>query len=330
MKKLFFIIALAAALFCFAACGPADTQPKPGPEPEEPPQTVTASEETIVTLFNGSAVPQVMDSASCNIIEDSGKVIVIDAGWDVKETQEGITQFLRKKGYSKIDYLILTHAHSDHAGGMPYLIERFDIGAFYAKPCADWDMQNDPDAEKYYNAAITALQAKTNSDGSSPSVIEPKEEVTVVEIGESSRFTICYRQAVYDGDDSMKGSDGKIDYNHFSFGVKFESVHVKAYFGGDSSDYLDPVVIGNVGKCQIMVAPHHGTSGPYSSQSLLNEIAPSYVVVPGLNMNFGADTRARYEAIGAKIYTNEDYGTIILTAENGEISIKTEKNPNGQ
>lgn len=329
MKRWLSLIFFAAILCCFAACGPADAPQQPE-EPEDGPAAVTASEDTIVTFFNVGAVPQVMDSASCNIIEDSGKVIVIDAGWDVKETQEGITQFLRKKGYSKIDYLILTHAHSDHAGGMPYLIERFDIGAFYAKPCADWDMQNDPDAEKYYNAAITALQAKTNSDGSSPSVIEPKEEVTVVEIGESSRFTICYRQAVYDGDDSMKGSDGKIDYNHFSFGVKFESVHVKAYFGGDSSDYLDPVVIGNVGKCQIMVAPHHGTSGPYSSQSLLNEIAPSYVVVPGLNMNFGADTRARYEAIGAKIYTNEDYGTIILTAENGEISIKTEKNPNGQ
>ena len=81
MKKLFFIIALAAALFCFAACGPAETPQKPEPKPEEPEQTVTASEETIVTLFNGSAVPQVMDSASCCIIEDSGKLIVIDAGW---------------------------------------------------------------------------------------------------------------------------------------------------------------------------------------------------------------------------------------------------------
>lgn len=328
MKKIFLWIVILALLIGMSACAaPVGTDDD---DNKTESSVSSASEQTIITVYNAGAVPQVRDSASCNIIEDSGKVIVIDAGWDVKETQEGITQFLRKKGYSKIDYLILTHAHSDHAGGMPYLIERFDIGAFYAKPCADWDMQNDPDAEKYYNAAITALQAKTNSDGSSPSVIEPKEEVTVVEIGESSRFTICYRQAVYDGDDSMKGSDGKIDYNHFSFGVKFESVHVKAYFGGDSSDYLDPVVIGNVGKCQIMVAPHHGTSGPYSSQSLLNEIAPSYVVVPGLNMNFGADTRARYEAIGAKIYTNEDYGTIILTAENGEISIKTEKNPNGQ
>ena len=203
MKKLFFIIALAAALFCFAACGPAETPQKPEPKPEEPEQTVTASEETIVTLFNGSAVPQVMDSASCCIIEDSGKLIVIDAGWDVKETQEGITQFLRKKGYSKIDYLILTHAHSDHAGGMPYLIERFDIGEYYYKPCADYSMTNEPNAEKYFNELAELVREKTNTDGTKPVLTVPEQEITKVDICETSAFTIYYRQAVYDNDPSM-------------------------------------------------------------------------------------------------------------------------------
>ena len=63
MKKLFSIIALAAALFCFAACGPADTPRQP--EESEGGSAVTASEDTIVTFFNVGAVPQVNDSASC-------------------------------------------------------------------------------------------------------------------------------------------------------------------------------------------------------------------------------------------------------------------------
>ena len=327
MKRWLSLIFFAAILCCFAACGPADTPQQPE-EPEDGPAAVTASEDTIVTFFNVGAVPQVMDSASCCIIEDSGKLIVIDAGWDVKETQEGITQFLRKKGYSKIDYLILTHAHSDHAGGMPYLIERFDVGAFYYKTCADYTKTNYPDAETYYNEIVTLLQAKTNEDGTKPVLNEAQQEITEIEVSPSSSFTIYYNQAVYNGDSSFAVADGKIDYNYYSFGVKYESKHTSVYFGGDAPDALDDVLIGQVGKCQIMAAPHHGTSGPYSSQALLNEIKPEYTVVQGLNVNFGADTKARYEAIGTKIYTNEDYGTVIFTAKDGQISVKTEKTPN--
>lgn len=326
MKRWLSLIFFAEILCCFAACGPADTPQQPeGPEGGP---AVTASEDTIVTFFNVGAVPQVNDSASCCIIEDSGKLTVIDAGMNVSATEEKIVQFLRKKGYSKIDYLILTHAHLDHCGGMTYLIERFDVGAFYYKTCADYTKTNYPNAEKYYNEIITLLQAKTNEDGTKPVLNESRQEITEIEVSPSSSFTIYYNQAVYNGDSSFATADGKIDYNYYSFGVKYESKHTSVYFGGDAPDALDDVLLGQVGKCQIMAAPHHGTSGPYSSQALLNEIKPEYTVVQGLNRNFGADTKARYEAIGTKIYTNEDYGTVIFTAKDGQISVKTEKTPN--
>ena len=215
---------------------------------------------------------------------------------------------------------------------MPYLIERFDIGEYYYKPCADYSMTNEPNAEKYFNELAELVQEKTNTDGTKPVLTVPEQEITKVDICETSAFTIYYRQAVYDNDPSMvtgTDSSGKsiIDYNSYSFGVKFQSKNVSVYYGGDALNSLDAVLLGNVGKCQIMVAPHHGTSGPYSSQALLNEVKPEYTVVQGLNRNFGADTKARYEAIGTKIYTNEDYGTVIFTAKDGQISVKTEKTP---
>ena len=54
----------------------------------------------------------------------------------------------------------------------------------------------------------------------------------------------------------------------------------------------------------------------------------TYVTVKTTGEGIEAAARkARYEAIGTKIYTNEDYGTVIFTAKDGQISVKTEKTP---
>ena len=322
MKKIASVLFSVVALFCLAACG------KPGPSEGDGGTTSSGvTNETITTFFNVGAIPQVIGSAGCTIIEDSGQLIVVDAGMDVSVTEEKITQFLRKKQYTKIDHMILTHAHDDHAGGMPYLIDRFDIGTFYYKPCSDYSVTNYPEADKYYTTIVSKLQEKTNEDNSKPALVVPTEEVTNYRLSDTSNFTIYYRQAVFDSDPAMFIGD-KIDYNAYSFGVKFITKHTSIYIGGDSPNYLDAVLLGKVGHCQIMAAPHHGTTGPYSSQALINEIMPEYTVVQGMNVNFGTDTRARYEASVSKIYTNEDYGSIIFTAKNGAVTVKTEKEPN--
>lgn len=319
MKKVLSVILTAAAVACLVGCGGAGEHGDQG-------KPSGRADETIVTFFNVGAVPQVLDSGSCAIIEDSGKLIVVDAGWNVAATQEKITQFLRKKQYTKIDHLILTHAHDDHCGGIPYLIDRFDVGSYYYKPCADYGVQNYDNAEKFNNNIVAQLQTKTNEDGSNPQIIVPSQEKTDYAVSETSAFTIYYRQDVFDGKPEMYTGD-KIDYNAYSFGVRFKSKHTSVYIGGDAPNFLDEVLLDSVGHCQIMAAPHHGTTGPYSSAALIGEIAPKYTVIQGLNMNFGADTRERYVQSGTKIYTNEDYGSIIFTAKAGEVSVKTEKSP---
>ena len=41
------------------------------------------------------------------------------------------TGYLRSVGVNKIDYLIGTHPHEDHIGGMDTVINSFDIGKIY-------------------------------------------------------------------------------------------------------------------------------------------------------------------------------------------------------
>jgi competence protein ComEC len=69
--------------------------------------------------------------ADCIFIEVyGGKNLLIDAG----DNHDGgtIVDFLEKLGVEKIDYLVATHPHHDHIGGLDDIIENFKIGKIYA------------------------------------------------------------------------------------------------------------------------------------------------------------------------------------------------------
>lgn len=55
--------------------------------------------------------------------------VLIDAGSNQYEKE--LIDHIQKIGIRKIDYVIATHPHSDHIGGMEYVIQTFDIGKFY-------------------------------------------------------------------------------------------------------------------------------------------------------------------------------------------------------
>lgn len=58
------------------------------------------------------------------LIEYKEEIILIDTGEGI---QNEVSSFLRTKGIKKIDYLILTHNHSDHNGEAKYIINNFNV-----------------------------------------------------------------------------------------------------------------------------------------------------------------------------------------------------------
>lgn len=65
-------------------------------------------------------------------VTPAGKSLLIDTGWPGNNGRdaERIVAAAKLAGISKIDYVLLTHYHEDHTGGVPQLAAKIPIGTF--------------------------------------------------------------------------------------------------------------------------------------------------------------------------------------------------------
>ncbi len=64
------------------------------------------------------------------LVQTKEKNILIDAG--TRKSSDNLINYLKKQHIKKLDYVIATHPHEDHIGGMPKVIDEFEISNFYA------------------------------------------------------------------------------------------------------------------------------------------------------------------------------------------------------
>ena len=66
------------------------------------------------------------------IVSPSGQSLLIDTGWSGFNGRDAdrIVAAAKTAGVTRLDYVLITHYHRDHVGGVPQLAERVKIGAF--------------------------------------------------------------------------------------------------------------------------------------------------------------------------------------------------------
>jgi competence protein ComEC len=65
-------------------------------------------------------------------VTPEGQSLLVDTGWPENNGRDAdrIVAAAKKAGLSKIDYVLITHYHEDHAGGIPQLVARIPVGTF--------------------------------------------------------------------------------------------------------------------------------------------------------------------------------------------------------
>lgn len=222
------------------------------------------------------------------LITNNNKTMLIDAS--TNEMGSRVVKYLNDLGIKKIDYLVGTHPHEDHIGGLDNVIKNFDIGTIY--------MPNVVATTKTFEEVIDAISAK-------------KLKVTSPKKGD--KFTVGNAEC-----EVMSIRNDKDDYNNCSIVIKMDFNNVSYLFTGDAEESVEssrkwPHI-------DVLKVGHHG-SNTSSSKKFLEQIKPEVALISvGQGNTYGHPTQAtlkRLSNIGAKIYRTDENGTILLI-EKGE------------
>ena len=222
------------------------------------------------------------------LITNNNKTMLIDAS--TNEMGSRVVKYLNDLGIKKIDYLVGTHPHEDHIGGLDNVIKNFYIGTIY--------MPNVVATTKTFEEVIDAISAK-------------KLKVTSPKTGD--KFTVGNAEC-----EVMSIRNDKDDYNNCSIVIKMDFNNVSYLFTGDAEESVEssrkwPHI-------DVLKVGHHG-SNTSSSNKFLEQIKPEVALISvGQGNTYGHPTQAtlkRLSNIGAKIYRTDENGTILLI-EKGE------------
>jgi len=236
-----------------------------------------------------------------------GFVAVIDGGGLQGHFDTGgriVGPFLRRKGISKIDLMILSHPHPDHMSGLFHLLERFDVDRL-------WVVSEPQDAQ------AERLAAHAGALGARPE--QPKR----LEIG---GLVIQPTGPWLDG--SIGAAPG-LSVNDNSLSLRLSFAGRSLFFAGDleGNGEFELVMSGHEIRADVLKVPHHG-SRTSSSSELLHAVAPSVAVASlGVRNRFGfphESVLARYRDLGIELLRTDQCGAVTIVLEkNGDLHATT-------
>ncbi len=229
--------------------------------------------------------------------------MLIDASTNSEE--ETVINYISALGYSNIDYVIATHPHEDHIGGMDGVLNTFPVGEFF--------LPNDVATTRTYEKMLEALE------NNGAKVVEAKAGVSVLseENLEISILSPISQYAEEYGDDHNAWSViCRLTYGENSF-----------IFTGDAEAKTESFLTGNL-RSDVLKVGHHGSSTS-TSEEFFYAVAPEIAVIScGEGNDYGhphKEILSLFESAGIQVYRTDISGTVTVTSDGQSLNVTTEK-----
>ena len=233
------------------------------------------------------------------LITNNNSSMLIDAGNN--EDGQDVVNFIKDKGITKLDYVVGTHPHEDHIGGLDDVINSdLEITNIY--------MPQIETTTKTFEDVLDAIENKGLS------ITSPKKGDTF-NVGNASLEVMT---------DSILDED---NLNLSSITLLMQYGNNKFLFMGDAEQENEETR--DWPKVDLLKVGHHG-SNTSSSDKFLNETKPTYsIIMAGEGNSYGLPTEEtlnKLQSIGSTIYRTDLNGTITVTSDGENIEITTSKN----
>ena len=241
----------------------------------------------------------------CSLVLCDGHAMLIDGGESSESSK--VYAYLKQHGISHLDYMVATHAHSDHIGGLSGALNYATVDTAFC-PATDYDSKTFDSMVKYLDKQGIGITVPSAGDE--------------FMLG-SAHVQVLGPQKIYD-DPNDTSIVMKVTYGETSF-----------LFTGDAertaeADILDA---GYDLSSTVLKVGHHG-SDTSTSYPFLREIMPEYAVIQvGKDNSYGhptEDTLSRLRDAEVKVYRNDLQGDIVCSSDGKTVSFTTTKNESVQ
>ena len=227
------------------------------------------------------------------------ETMLIDAAESNQSTK--IINYIKNLNYNKLNYVIGTHPHTDHIGGLKDIINTFVIEKIYMPKVIS-------NTKTYENLLLTIkdknLKITTGKAG--------------VNILTNDNLTI---------DILAPNQEKYTELNNYSIVLKLTYNNTKFLFMGDAEKLSENEITSNL-EADVIKIGHHG-SNTSSGTEFINKVHAKYGIISvGLNNNYNLPKQEiinKWENFGTKIYMTSTNGTITAISDGTNIKIESEK-----
>lgn len=225
-----------------------------------------------------------------------GQCMLIDAG--TQDYTQTVIDKITEYGYSSIDYVVATHPHADHIGGMSGVIENFDVENFYM-----------PQVTATTDCFEDLLDALTEKD------LKINKPEAGEEIYSDSLAVIEFLAPVGDNYNNL---------NDYSAVVKITYGENSFLFTGDAEKVSEDEMLEREFdslSADVLKVGHHG-SDTATSADFLNAVDPEYAVIScGTGNSYGhphTETLENLDTVGAQVYRTDELGTVTVSCDGND------------
>lgn len=232
------------------------------------------------------------------LIQNKDENMLIDAGNN--NDGDKLVSYFKSLGIKEFKYVVGTHPHEDHIGGLDNIIKSFSIDKVYL-----------PDVittTKTFEDVLIALEDK-NMNFNVPKINEN------MSLGESSL------NVLYTGTDED-------DLNNSSIVLKLVFGNNSFLLTGDATSEIEELIIEKNIKADVLKIGHHGSR--YStSDSFLDKVNPQYAIISaGKNNSYKhphTEILNKLEKRNIEIYRTDNLGTILVTSDGTNLEFNNYK-----